>query len=282
MIQTNAQLEEGEEGFSNTELAAAAAGAAFHAVGEAMGGAAGAIVSGVGTIATAFATGGPFAAAIAGAGLLIKGLMSLGGPSAAELAARETFAAWHAGVVGELGETQRFLDEVQRAIADGWDQTLAEARAGFILVGQAAGKTYDQAFTDYSRYERAVREGNTGVMAMIDREYAQYQKLSEMMDQVYDTAVSAYDRAQAAGTSAYDAVMLAAIESGAGQEVATRQALAAQEDAIAAVLDARGRSLRVSRRLTRRWRRYGVAMRRALPPPRGRPRARHWRRGTRR
>ena len=129
------------------------------------------------------------------------------------------------GVVGELGKTQRFIDEVQRAVADGWDQTLAESRAGFIIWGQAAGKTYDQAFADYARYEKAVRDGNTAIIAQIEDEYAAYRKLAEMMDQVYDTAVSAYDRAKAAGISAYDEVFQAAIESGKGQEAATAAGL---------------------------------------------------------
>ena len=78
MIQTNDQLKEGEEGFSKVEIGAAAAGAAFHAMGDAMGGTAGKILSAAGDIATAFATGGPLGAALAGMGLLIKGLMSLG------------------------------------------------------------------------------------------------------------------------------------------------------------------------------------------------------------
>ena len=99
----------------------------------------------------------------------------------------------------ELGETQRFADEVQRAMADGWDQTLAESRAGFIIWGQEAGKTYDEAFADYERYQHAVKSGNTALMAQIDEEYSQYQKLSEMMDQVYNTAVSAYDSRERCG-----------------------------------------------------------------------------------
>ena len=234
MIQTNDQLEEGDEEFSNVQIGAAVAGAAFHAMGESMDGAAGTILSAAGTLATAFATGGPLGVALAGIGLL----MELGGPSKAELAARDAFGAWHKGVVGELGKTKRFIEEVQRAVADGWDQTLAESRAGFIIWGQAAGKTYDEAFADYARYEKAVRDGNTAIIAQIEDEYAAYRKLAEMMDQVYDTAVSAYDRAKAAGISAYDEVFQAAIESGKGQEEATAQALAAQEAAIAELLAA--------------------------------------------
>ena len=240
MMQSNDQLEEGEEGFSNIQIGAAVAGYALQSIGEEMGGTVGAIVSGVGTMASAFATGGPLGAAIAGAGLLIKGLISLGGPSEAELAAREAFGAWHKGAVDALGETKRFADEVQRAIADGWDRTLAEARAGFILWGQAAGKTYDEAFADYARYEQAQRDGNTALMARLEAEYAGYRELARVMDEVYDSVISAYARAKDAGVAAYDEVYLAAIEAGKGQAEAASLAAEAQVEATAAVLAAEG------------------------------------------
>ena len=179
MIQTNKNLKEGEEGFSRIEVGAATAGAAFHMLGDAIGGTAGEILSSVGDIATAFATGGPVAAAIAGVGALIKGLKSLFGPSEAELEAREMFAGFHKGVVETIGGTQVYLDEVQRAIDDGWDRTLAETRAGFILWGTEAGLTYDEAFADYARYEQAVRDGNTELMNQIEADYARYQAASE-------------------------------------------------------------------------------------------------------
>ena len=194
------------------------------------------MLSAAGDMATAFATGGPLGAALAGIGLLIEGLFSLGGPSEAELAAREAFGAWHKGVVSELGKTKRFTDEVQRAMADGWDKTLAEARAGFILLGEQAGKTYDEAFDDYARYEKAQRDGNTRLMAQLEAEYEGYRELARVMDGVYDAAVSAYNRAKDAGVAAYDKIYLAAIEAGVGQEEAIALATAAQEAASAQIL----------------------------------------------
>ena len=89
------------------------------------------------------------------------------------------FAGFHKGVVETIGGTQAYLDEVQRAIDDGWDRTLAETRAGFILWGTEAGLTYDQAFADYARYEQAVRDGNTELMNQIEADYARYQAASE-------------------------------------------------------------------------------------------------------
>ena len=82
---------------------------------------------------------GQFAGAlVAAAGKLwggIKKLFSFGGPSEAEREARTMFAGFHKGVLDTLGGTQLFVDEVQVAIAAGWDRTLAETRAGFILWG---------------------------------------------------------------------------------------------------------------------------------------------------
>ena len=74
---------------------------------------------------------------------------------------------------------QRFADEVQRAINDGWDRTLAETRAGFILMGTDMGKTYDEAFADYGRYQHAVKAGNTELMAQIEADYAEWRAASE-------------------------------------------------------------------------------------------------------
>ena len=113
-------------------------------------------------------------------GKLWSGIKSLfGGPDEAEQAAREMFAGFHAGVVDELSGTQRFADEVQVAINAGWDRTLAETRAGFILMGTDMGKTYDEAFADYERYQNAVKAGNTELMAQIEAEYADWRAASE-------------------------------------------------------------------------------------------------------
>ena len=131
---------------------------------------------------------GQFAGAlVAAAGKLWGGIKKLwggikeffGGPSEAELAGRELFDGFHRGAVEALGGTQRFADEVQVAINAGWDSTLAETRAGFILMGTDMGKTYDQAFADYERYQHAVKAGNTDLMAQIDAEYAEWRAASE-------------------------------------------------------------------------------------------------------
>ena len=244
MIQTNDKLKEGEEEFSKIQIGAAIAGAAFHALGDAIGGTAGEILSSLGDIATAFATGGWVAAAIAGVGALIKGLKSLFGPSEAELEARRMFDGFHQGVVDTLGGTQAYIDEVQRAVNDGWARTNAETRAGFILWGTEAGLTYDQAFAKYSQYEKAVRDGNTSLMEQLDAEFAGYRQTAEetnaaavaAFEAASNAALSAFRASESAGVSAYDKIFEKAIASGHGQEEAVRQATAAQIDASAKVL----------------------------------------------
>ena len=62
----------------------------------------------------------------------------IGGPSEIEQQARDLFAGFHRSAVTELGGTQRFIDEVQVAIAAGWARTAAEARAAFILTATDA------------------------------------------------------------------------------------------------------------------------------------------------
>ena len=92
--------------------------------------------------------------------------------------ARDTFGAFHKGAVEALGGTQRYAEEVQVAIDAGWERTLAETRAGFIVMGADIGKTYDEAFADYERYQSAVGAGNTELMAQIEAEYAEWRAAS--------------------------------------------------------------------------------------------------------
>ena len=165
-------------------------------------------------------------------GKLWSGIKSLfGGPSEAEQAAREMFAGFHAGVVDELSGTQRYADEVQRAINDGWGRTLAETRAGFILTGTAAGLTYDESFAYYERYQHAVGAGNTELMTQIEADYARWEAAAAetnasatasaeasaaaqaaAYEQASSAALSAFKASEAAGVSAYDEMIQASAD----------------------------------------------------------------------
>ena len=247
MRQTNDALEEGEEVFSTTEVAVAGIAVGFHAVGQAVGGTAGKVLGALGDIAQGFATGGPVGAIMAGIGALAGALAGIGGPSEEEKAARANYADMHAQIQKELSGTQKFADEVQVAINQGWDTTLAETRAGFILFGTDAGLTYDQAFADYERYQQAVGAGNTALMEQIEADYARYREASEEANEAAsrawesasNAAVSAFRASEDAGVSAYDEIFEKAIESGHGQEEAVAQATAAQLAASAEVIAAK-------------------------------------------
>ena len=146
MIQTNDNLKEGEEGFSRIQVGAALASSAFHTLGDAIGGTAGKILSEVGNIAQAFATGGLVGGIIAGVGAAIKGIKSLfGGASEAELAGRETAGAFRDGVIATLNDGQ--LAEASQAAAMGaWRgneqgaQFLIGVRDAYVSVGRSAAE----------------------------------------------------------------------------------------------------------------------------------------------
>ena len=145
MIQTNDNLKEGEEGFSRIQVGAALASSAFHTLGDAIGGTAGKILSEVGNIAQAFATGGLVGGIIAGVGAAIKGIKSLfGGASEAELAGRETAGAFRDGVIATLNDGQ--LAEASQAALGAWRgneqgaQFLIGVRDAYVSVGRSAAE----------------------------------------------------------------------------------------------------------------------------------------------
>ena len=161
-------------------------GAAGTAAGTATGTAAatatgGSLFSGLGGVIGAIPGWGWAAAGVGAAFAFFKGF---GGPSKAELEARKTFGAFRERAIAEMGQTQAYIDEVQHAVNVGWDRTLAETRAAFIITGTAAGVAYDEAFRIYGQYEKSVRDGNTALMAQIELTYAQWQQ------QARDTAAA--------------------------------------------------------------------------------------------
>ena len=225
-------------------------------LGTAMGGTMGAaaatstgtsLLGGLGSVAAAIPGWGWAAAGVAAAVFFFKGW---GGPSKSEQEARKLFAGFHEGVVATLGDTQEFIDEVQVATGAGWDRTLAETRAAFIVWGTDAGLTYDQAFYKYGLYQKAVSAGNTTLMKQLEEEFEGYRQSAEdanaaaakaaedaaaksaaAWEKAMSATMSAYTSAKDAGIRAYDEVYAAAIESGAGQEEAANQAANAQQEA---------------------------------------------------
>ena len=124
-------------------------------------------------------------------------------PSETEIAARETWASIESTVVDTLRGTQEFSNEVDRAMADGWDQSTAEMRAAFVLLGQQAGQTYDESFESYAAYEQAVRDGD---VELAEQMMASLQSLAEEHGVTWATNVDTTSAATSAIQGSIDAV----------------------------------------------------------------------------
>ena len=173
---------EGE--FSKIQQGAAMLGLAFTAIGDAIGGTAGKVLSELGGIAQAFATGGIVGGIMAGIGSLIKGIKGLFG----------------------RGKRKR-------------EKAAAEEKARLAEVAAAAEEAAER------------------MAAAAEKAAA---KIKAYWDSIYNSAISAYDQAQAAGQAAYDEIMDSAGDSASAQIRAMLRATDAQEAAIAKVLAAEG------------------------------------------
>ena len=125
-------------------------------------------------------------------------------PSETEIAARETWASIESTVVDTLRGTQEFSNEVDRAMADGWDQSTAEMRAAFVLLGQQAGQTYDESFESYAAYEQAVRDGD---VELAEQMMASLQSLAEEHGTTWATNVDTTSAATSAIQGSINAVV---------------------------------------------------------------------------
>ena len=113
------------------------------------------------------------------AGKVWGGIKSLfGGPSEQERLGRDLFANFHAGIAPELKQSEAYILEVQAAIADGWDVTLAETAVAFKRTAAAAGLSADEGFAAYEQYQNAVKSGNTDLMEQLEGDYAEWQRMA--------------------------------------------------------------------------------------------------------
>ena len=167
MLEANKNLKDGEQGFSDIRIGAAKASAVFHTLGDAIGGTAGKILSEVGNIAQAFATGGLIGGIIAGVGAAIKGIKSLfGGASEAELAGRKTAGAFRDAVIATLNDGQ--LAEAAEAALGAWR---GNERGAQFLIGVrdaylAVGKSAEEAQAAVTRLWKAEARGPEAVAAV--------------------------------------------------------------------------------------------------------------------
>ena len=130
MLKTNDALKEGEKGFNNVQKGAVLVSAGFHAIGDAIGGTAGKVLSELGNIASAFATGGIVGGIMAGIGSLVKGIAGLfsrgrrkreAAAKAARLAAEEAAAR-----AAEIAAAQKsYWDSVYGSAINAYDRATA-------------------------------------------------------------------------------------------------------------------------------------------------------------
>ena len=106
MRQSNAALKEGEKGFGKARQGAALFSGAMKDLAKQVGGTAGEILNAASNIASAFATGGPVAGAIAAVSEGIKGLFSLFGVSGLEQAGRKAAEAARDAIADTLNDGQ--------------------------------------------------------------------------------------------------------------------------------------------------------------------------------
>ena len=239
MVQVNDELEAGEQGFSDAQIGAAVLGGVLGDLAGEVDGVAGAFLQAGANIATAFATGGPAAAAVAA---MIEGVKALG--------------SWIDGMVN--GAQMRFNDltdaitESLDAIASGaltaaeaWDKAMnwqgneegyERLRATQQLwedAGQSAGAAtfWAQRFAEANKNQdaSALRGLLDEYEAIADaaREFAEW---SETVDDVADSFRSLQGSAEDAG----DAAVEAALEAGATLEEATQAGVDARQAAFEA------------------------------------------------
>ena len=155
-----------EKQFGKLKMGAGYAATAFHAIGDAIGGTAGKVLSELGNIAQAFATGGIVGGIIAGAAALIKALKSIFGASEIELAGRQTADSFREGVISGLTDAQ--WDEVALSWKQGWDSSVIVAVRDAAMAG---GATFEAATalgqTMYDALWAAEKEGPRAVQRVI-------------------------------------------------------------------------------------------------------------------
>ena len=215
-----------EKEFSKIEIAAATLGAAFSAIGEAVGGTAGAVLSELGTIASAFATGGVVAGIMAGIGSLIKGIKGLfgRGKKKREKAAaeeRERLAAV-AAAAEEAAERMRAAAEKAAAeIKAYWDGIYNGAVSGYDRAQAAGVAAYDEIFL--AAIESGLGQEEAIAAATAAQEEAIAKTLAAEGDKfvrlaAFEAALEAIRSGNAAGAA--DAAVQAAADTRAAWETA--------------------------------------------------------------
>ena len=242
MRESNAALEDGVEGFSTAQMAAAVLSGVLGDLAQEFEGTAKAALEAASFIAQGFAQGGPIGLAIAA---IIVGIKALG------------------SAINNMvnGAQMRFNDLTDRVVdsldairsgaltaAEAWDKATnwVGNEEGYERLRETkqlwkdAGLNAKEATRWVVNFDKANRAQDATAMRLLLKEYENVAREARRLNEIVDAAVSAYERAKDAGVKAYDTVYQAAIEAGKGQAEAAQLAADAQTAATAEVLHAEG------------------------------------------
>ena len=209
---------ETEQEFSEIQQRAATLGFAFTAIGDAVGGTAGKVLSELGGIAQAFATGGIVAGIMAGIGSLVKGIKGLFGRGKKK---REKAAAEEKARLAEVAAAAEAAAERMRAAAE---KAAAEIKAYWDGVYSATISAFDQAkaagVAAYDEIFLAAIESGAGQEEAVAKATAAQEAASEK--------ILAAEGEKFARLAAFEAA-LDAIRSGNAEGAADAAALAAAQ-----------------------------------------------------
>ena len=247
LMQSNAELDAAqkagkrldEEGFSVAQMAAAALGGALQDLGAEIGGVAGKFLQAAGNIATAFATGGPVAAAIAA---VIEGIKALGGWIDSMVnGAQMRFNDLTDAIKGSLDA----IREGSLTAAEAWDKAtnwegneegyeqLRATQELWVEAGLAAEDATDWV----ERFNQANKNQDTaGLQALL----VEYEKIAEQArefvewSRVVDDVAASYQSLAKTAEEAGAAAVQAALDAGATLEEATQAGVDARQAAFEA------------------------------------------------
>ena len=237
--------EDGKRTFTNTEAAVAGFGAALAVAGSEMGGYGGIAVETLGNVASALAKGDWIGAAIAGLTGLGKALDRAfnGAQMAFNDLTNAITGSLDAIASGALTAAEAFDKATNWTGNEEGYERLRKTQQLWVEAGLSAEEAtvWAERFAEANRNQdeealRALLEEYEGIAVAAD----EAAEAAERLAAASNAAVEAFRSAQAAGETAYDETLQAAIESGLGQEAAVAQATAAQLAASAEVLVAKG------------------------------------------
>ena len=244
--------EKTESKFSEMETGAAKVAFAFTAIGEAIGGTAGKVLTELGNIASAFATGGYIGAIIAGTAALIKVFSNWGGADAAEMAGRETAHSFRQGVIAGLSEEQ--MAEVQDSWDQGWDSSviiavrdaLVESGMEYDAARVAAGRWYDALWEAEKEGPEAVERVTGQIQTILDAGEKAYAAAAASAQKRRDSEMAALTKHQTEVLNLIEAEQTAALDAlAAEQEARLSELKAAQQRELDALASARNAQLSV-------------------------------------